>query len=86
MLRELRRLAAEGYAVVFSSHDPGQAFLAASRVLLLAHGGALRQGTPQDVAPVVLFLASDAASFVSGANIVVDGGRTATTQGCYEEL
>lgn len=42
-----------------------------------------RQGTPQDVAPVVLFLASDAASFVSGANIVVDGGRTATTHGCY---
>ena len=45
-----------------------------------------RQGTPQDVAPVVLFLASDAASFVSGANIVVDGGRTATTHGCYDEL
>ncbi len=45
-----------------------------------------RQGTPQDVAPVVLFLASDAASFVSGANIVVDGGRTAATHGCYDEL
>jgi NAD(P)-dependent dehydrogenase (short-subunit alcohol dehydrogenase family) len=45
-----------------------------------------RQGTPQDVAGVVLFLASDAASFVSGANIVVDGGRTATTHGCYDEL
>jgi len=45
-----------------------------------------RQGTPQDVAPVVVFLASDAASFVSGANIVVDGGRTATTHGCYEEV
>jgi meso-butanediol dehydrogenase / (S,S)-butanediol dehydrogenase / diacetyl reductase len=44
-----------------------------------------RQGTPQDVAPVVLFLASDAASYVSGANIVVDGGRTATTHGCYDE-
>jgi iron complex transport system ATP-binding protein len=49
VLREIRRLAAEGYAVVFSTHDPGQAFLAASRVLLLAHGGAFRQGTPEEV-------------------------------------
>ncbi|MGH8688116.1 MAG: ABC transporter ATP-binding protein [Burkholderiales bacterium] len=49
VLRQIRRLAAEGYAVVFSTHDPGQAFLAASRVLLLAHGGALRQGSPEDV-------------------------------------
>jgi iron complex transport system ATP-binding protein len=49
VLRELRRLAADGYAVVFSSHDPGQAFLAASGALLLVRGGALRQGTPEDV-------------------------------------
>ena len=49
VLREIRRLAGEGYAVVFSSHDPGQAFLAAGRVLLLAHGGAFRQGAPEDV-------------------------------------
>lgn len=49
VLREIRRLAAEGYAVVFSSHDPSQAFLAAGRVLLLAHGGALRHGTPDEV-------------------------------------
>jgi NAD(P)-dependent dehydrogenase (short-subunit alcohol dehydrogenase family) len=44
-----------------------------------------RQGTPQDVAGVVLFLASDAAAYVNGSNIVVDGGRTATTHGCYDE-
>jgi iron complex transport system ATP-binding protein len=49
VLREVRRLAAEGYAVVFSTHDPGQAFLAASRVLLIAHGGARYQGAPQEV-------------------------------------
>lgn len=49
VLRELRRLAAEGYAIVFSAHDPGQAFLAASRVLLIAQGGAPRQGTPEEV-------------------------------------
>jgi iron complex transport system ATP-binding protein len=49
VLRELRRLAAEGYAIVFATHDPGQAFLAASRVLLIARGGARRQGTPEEV-------------------------------------
>lgn len=49
VLREIRRLAADGYAVVFSSHDPSQAFLAAGRVLLLARGGALRQGAPEEV-------------------------------------
>lgn len=49
VLREIRQLAAEGYAVVFSTHDPSQAFLAANRVLLLAQGGALRHGTPGEV-------------------------------------
>ena len=33
-----------------------------------------RLGTPEDVANVVLFLASDLASFVTGATISVDGG------------
>jgi len=49
VLRQIARLAAEGYAVVFSTHDPGQAFLAATRVLLLAQGGALREGRPEEV-------------------------------------
>ncbi len=44
-----------------------------------------RQGTPQDIAPVALFLASDDAAYVTGAHIVVDGGRIATTHGCYDE-
>ncbi len=44
-----------------------------------------RMGTAEDVAKVAMFLASDLASYVNGANIVVDGGRTATTHGCYED-
>jgi NAD(P)-dependent dehydrogenase (short-subunit alcohol dehydrogenase family) len=36
-----------------------------------------RLGTPRDVAEAVLFLASDAASFISGASLVVDGAMTA---------
>ncbi|MGO9344755.1 MAG: SDR family NAD(P)-dependent oxidoreductase [Acidimicrobiales bacterium] len=35
-----------------------------------------RIGTPEDIADVVLFLCSDLARFVTGQNIVVDGGMT----------
>jgi 3alpha(or 20beta)-hydroxysteroid dehydrogenase len=36
-----------------------------------------RPGQPGEVAAVILFLLSDAASFVTGANIAVDGGFSA---------
>ena len=36
-----------------------------------------RLGTPRDVALAVVYLASDAAAYVTGANLVVDGGYTA---------
>jgi NAD(P)-dependent dehydrogenase (short-subunit alcohol dehydrogenase family) len=43
----------------------------------LAHLMLRRIGTPQDVARLALFLASDESSWVTGANFVVDGGYTA---------
>ena len=35
-----------------------------------------RLGEPQEIAQAALFLASDAASFITGADMLVDGGYT----------
>jgi NAD(P)-dependent dehydrogenase (short-subunit alcohol dehydrogenase family) len=35
-----------------------------------------RPGKPEELAPVAIFLASEASSYVTGTTIVVDGGYT----------
>ncbi|MEZ6072114.1 MAG: SDR family NAD(P)-dependent oxidoreductase [Pirellulales bacterium] len=35
-----------------------------------------RMGDPREIGPLAVFLASEAASYVTGAEIVIDGGRT----------
>jgi 3-oxoacyl-[acyl-carrier protein] reductase len=35
-----------------------------------------RMSTPEDVAEAALYLASDAARFITGVELPVDGGRT----------
>ncbi|GAC1380339.1 MAG: glucose 1-dehydrogenase [Marmoricola sp.] len=49
---------------------------------IMEYGGskvALRRvGYPTDIAPLYVFLASDEASYITGAEIAVDGGATAT--------
>jgi NAD(P)-dependent dehydrogenase (short-subunit alcohol dehydrogenase family) len=39
-----------------------------------------RVGEPDDIAGVITFLASDDAAYVTGANLLADGGRTAVMQ------
>ncbi len=37
-----------------------------------------RQGTPEDVAPAAVFLASEGASYITGQTLIIDGGLMAT--------
>ena len=56
---------------------------------MLAKTPMSRIGTPADVADVVVFLCSDLARFVTGQNLVVDGGMTlhgSGTDGVLSEL
>jgi iron complex transport system ATP-binding protein len=49
ILQGIRNLSGKGIAILFATHAPDHAFLAATRVLLLAEGRALAIGAPQEV-------------------------------------
>ena len=54
--------------------------------LMVASSGSGRLGTPDDIASVTEFLLSDRASFVTGVDLLVDGGVVAafrSGQGSY---
>ena len=49
VLERIAALAGGGISILFSTHDPDHAFLAAQRALLLAEGRVLALGTPSEV-------------------------------------
>ena len=49
VLQRIAALASSGISILFATHAPDHAFLAARRVLLLAEGRALALGTPEEV-------------------------------------
>jgi iron complex transport system ATP-binding protein len=73
VLSRVRQLAARGFAVLLSTHDPDHAFSIGHRVALLDEGRLIAQGTPQEV------LTSDLLRAVYGVSVVVErlpGGQT----------
>ena len=53
-----------------------QGDLAAARAAFIARQPMGRLGTPEEIAEVCVLLASDEARFMTGANIVIDGGMS----------
>ena len=49
VMRRVQSLGAAGYTVIFSTHEPNQAFRYANRVLALSGGGVLADGKPEAV-------------------------------------
>jgi NAD(P)-dependent dehydrogenase (short-subunit alcohol dehydrogenase family) len=88
-----KQLAAEGapHGIRVNCVSPGTVETPATRGDLLAEDHPMRRiataiplgrvGQPDEVARCALFLASDAASYVTGANLVVDGGWSAVLPG-----
>jgi iron complex transport system ATP-binding protein len=74
VLEKITALASTGISILFSSHDPDQAFLSAQRVLLLGEGRALEIGTPREV------IRADTLKRLYGVDVQIvplEGGRHA---------
>ena len=77
VMQRVAQLGADGYTVIFSSHDPNQAFRYATRVLALKNGALLADGAPEQV------LTEQTLSELYGIEVAVRpielGGRTMLT-------
>ncbi len=91
-----RQLAAEGatYGVRAVCISPGMIATEGSRENLLAPRHPMRRianaiplgrlGTPDDVVAAAVFLASDEASYITGINLVIDGGWSSVLPGASD--
>ena len=73
------RLNAVAPAFTVTDATAGAAEIPAVRDAAINRVALGRLGQPDDIAPAVLFLASDDARYVTGAFLAVDGGTTAST-------
>ena len=92
-----KQLAAEGapHGIRVNCVSPGMIETPATQQDLLAEDHPMRHiasaiplgrvGQPEEVVRCALFLASDAASYVTGANLVVDGGWSAVLPGALTQ-
>ena len=49
VMERVKKLGQNGYTIIFSTHDPNQAFSYATKVLALKDGGVMASGAPRDV-------------------------------------
>ncbi|MBO4330608.1 MAG: ABC transporter ATP-binding protein, partial [Oscillospiraceae bacterium] len=73
VMQRIMNLGGAGYTVIFSTHEPNQAFRYANRVLALSGGGVLADGRPEEV------LTGELLSELYGVGVAVRGvqlGRT----------
>ena len=49
VMERVKRLGQKGYTIIFSTHDPNQAFSYATKVLALKDGGVMAVGAPEAV-------------------------------------
>lgn len=72
VLEKIGELAAAGISILFSTHDPDQAFQSADRALLLGEGRALEIGRPREV------IRTDTLKRLYGVSVqivAIEGGR-----------
>ena len=49
VIQEVKRLTADGYTIIESTHNPDQAFMSADRILAIHNGTVIADGKPTDV-------------------------------------